>query len=122
MKNIIKYGFIILSFLTIHLAQASDFTLVDADGDSYYIGEYLGNTMGNNSFYVEYSGNSRFSGGEGILYFDSYYQSVKIVIFENSDIYGFTLEGHWDGEGSTFYHVDSDGQSGDLRLYFEHGL
>ena len=117
MKKIIYIGFLLFSFFSFNLSQASDFILVDSDGDSYYVGDYLGNTMGNNSFYVQYRDE-----GEGILYFDSEYQSVKIVIFESQFIYGFTLEGHWDGEGSEFHHVNSEGESGDLRLYFEHGL
>jgi hypothetical protein len=96
----------------------ADFTLVDSDNDVYYVGNFAGHELNNQKYYVHYvSRTSPFPEGEGILYFDTHHQSFKIAIFENDHIFGFSIEGHWQGSGSEIYYVNNDGDAGSMDLY-----
>jgi hypothetical protein len=96
----------------------ADFSMVDSDGDVYQVGHYVGNELHNQKYYVQYvSRDASFPEAEGILYYDDLYQSVKIVVFENNDLFGFTLEGHWHGSGSEIFYLNSDGDTGRMNLF-----
>jgi hypothetical protein len=92
--------------------------LVDSDGDVYHVGNFIGHELHNQKYYVQYvSRDASFPEAEGILYYDNLYQSVKIVVFETSDLFGFTLEGHWHGSGSEIFYLNSDGDTGRMNLF-----
>lgn len=119
-RKISYYSFAFLFWISIGLsnALAVDFTLIDSDGDVYSVGPFLGKPLNNESFLVQYTSNDFSTTGEGYLYYDDFYGSVKILIFENEKTDGFTLEGIWGGDGSTIHYVDNKGQRADLGLYF----
>lgn len=120
MNKIIKSGLLTIGLFVMVFSnvQAADFSVIDSDGDIYYIGPFLGHEIGNNKYYVEYeAGTSPFSTGEGYVYYDPYFRSLKIVIMENEDLFGFSIEGHWDGDGSDIYYVNSGGDSGAMSLF-----
>jgi len=123
-RKISYYSFAFLFWISIGLtnALAADFTLIDSDGDVYVVGPFLGKALNNESFLVQYTKNGSFTTGEGYLYYDDFYGSVKILIFENEDTVGFTLEGIWEGDGSTIHYVDNRGQRTELGLYFGNTL
>lgn len=124
MKKMTYYGCTFLIWIAACLPNAyADFTLSDSDGDAYYIGEFYGKAFHNESYYVRYVRNNSFIEGDGFLYYDDFHGSLKIIIFETGDLYGFTVEGHWNGNGSEVYLTDSAGDTsigsslGALRLY-----
>lgn len=133
MKKITHYSciFLVWTFACLSSAHAYDFVLQDSDGDRYEVGPALGNTLGQQSYYVRYRGrsDSPFSSGstgDGILYYnpDQYddYHPVKIIIFENRSIFGFTLEGRWRDDPSresTVYYINSGGQTGSMGIDLE---
>jgi hypothetical protein len=123
-RKINYYSFAFLFWISIGLtnALAADFTLIDSDGDVYSVGPFLGKALNNESFLVQYTSNDFSTTGEGYLYYDDFYGSVKILIFENEETAGFTLEGIWEGDGSTIHYVDNRGQRTDLGLYFGNTL
>jgi hypothetical protein len=123
-RKINYYSFAFLFWISIGLtnALAADFTLIDSDGDVYSVGPFLGKPLNNESFLVQYTSNDFSTTGEGYLYYDDFYGSVKILIFENEKTAGFTLEGIWEGDGSTIHYVDNRGQRTDLGLYFGNTL
>ncbi len=118
-RKISYYSFAFLFWISISLsnALATDFTLIDSDGDVYEVSR-IGKALNNESFYVLYTKNNSFTTGEGYLYYDDFYGSVKILIFENEETVGFTLEGIWEGDGSIIHYVDNRGQRTDLNLFF----
>ncbi len=122
-RKISYYSFTFLFWISISLSNAfADFTLIDSDGDVYFVGPFLGKTLNNESFLVRYTKNGSFTTGDGFLYYDDFYGSVKILIFENEETVGFTLEGIWEGDGSTIHYVDNRGGRTDLGLYFGNTL
>ena len=133
MKKIMKYSgiFLIWAFASMSNAFAETLTLVDSDGDQYQVGDYIGNVFNNESYYVKYIGQFPAT-GEGFVYYDKnnycdpsgrdtgcLARPIKIVIFENLDVYGFTLEGHWNGDGSPAHYINNSGESGSMRLFVE---
>ena len=101
-KKLSYYSFALLFWISVSSANAlADFTLIDSDGDVYSVGPFLGKPLNNESFLVRYTKNGSFTTGDGYLYYDDFYGSVKILIFENEETVGFTLEGIWEGDGST---------------------
>ncbi len=121
MKKITHGSCVLFVWLALSLstAFAADFSLVDSDGDTYYVGESLGKVMHNDAYVVRYkSNNALLPEGEGFLYYDTGYQTLKIIIFENSGLYGFSMEGQWVGSGSGIYYLNSRGDSGEMNLYF----
>jgi hypothetical protein len=117
-RKISYYSFALLFWISVSSTNAlADFTLTDSDGDIYYVGPFLGKTLNNESFPIQYTKNDSFSStGEGFLYYDDFYGSVKILIFENEETVGFTLEGIWEGDGSTMYYIDNRGERTDVGL------
>ncbi len=124
MKKLTYFSCIFLFWLTVGVSNAlADFSVTDSDGDVYRVGEFLGYEMDNQKYYVQYINSSTFlPTGEGFLYYDDYYQSMKIIIFENDNIFGFSLEGYWQGSGSEIYFVNSDGNSGVMDLFLGENL
>lgn len=122
MKKITYYScaFLIWMFAYLPSALAAEFYLIDSDNDVYHVGHYLGSFAHHDSYNVDYypADSPHIPAGQGILYYDNFHQSLKILIFENNDIYGITLEGHWSGSGSPVSYVNSNLQTGQLDLYF----
>jgi hypothetical protein len=124
MKRFSYYSCILLLWTTASISNAlADFSVIDSDGDVYHVGAFLGHEMDNQKYYVQYINSSSFSPtAEGFLYFDEFYQSMKIVVFENDEIHGFTIEGYWQGSGSEIYFVNSGGNSGVMDLFLGEAL
>lgn len=124
MKTLTYYSVILLFWMIASTSNAlADFSLIDSDGDVYQVGEFLGYEMDNQKYYVQYINQSSFlPSGEGFLYYDDFYQSMKMVIFENDNIHGFTVEGYWQGSGSEIYFVNSGGNSGVMSLFLGENL
>ncbi|MCK5829434.1 MAG: hypothetical protein KAH20_03950 [Methylococcales bacterium] len=122
MKKITYYScaFLIWMFTCLPSALAAEFYLIDSDNDVYHVGHYLGSFANHESYNVDFypADSPRTPTGQGILYYDSVHQSVKILIFENNQTYGLTLEGHWTGSGSSVSYANSDLETGQLGLYF----
>ena len=116
--NFYKYILIFCLSICVFSVSAAGLILFDSDRDEYAVGEFLGYEMGHQKYYVQYykEASSR-PDAEGFLYYDDFHESMKIVVFENNDYYGFTIEGHWTGSGSTIAYVNSIHDSGRMRLY-----
>ncbi len=100
----ITHVLFILLAMCVTTAQAADFFLSDSDGDLYHVGEFLGNDLNNDLYRIQlYENSSSFPTSEGVMFYNEFYRSVKISIYENNDYFGFTLEGHWNGNGSTMF-------------------
>ncbi len=119
MKKLVYYSCMILVWMSFSVSNAlADFSLVDSDGDVYHVGNFLGHELHNQKYFVQYiSRDASFPEAEGILYYDDLYQSLKIVVFENNDLFGFTLEGHWHGSGSAIFYLNSDGDTGAMNIF-----
>ncbi len=119
MKKLTYYSCMILIWMSFSAFNAlADFSMVDSDGDEYHVGRFVGHELNNQKYYVQYvSRDASFPEAEGILYYDDLYQSVKIVVFETSDLFGFTMEGHWHGSGSEIFYLNSDGDTGRLNIF-----
>lgn len=121
MKKITYYScaFFIWMFTCLPNTLAAEFYLIDSDNDVYHVGHYLGSFAHHDSYNVDFypEDSPHTPRGQGILYYDSYHQSLKILIFENTETYGLTLEGHWTGNGSSISYVNSTHQTGQLGLY-----
>ena len=120
MKKIAYYSCIVLVWMSFSVSNAlADFSLVDSDGDVYHVGNFIGHELNNQKYFVQYiSRDASFPEAEGILYYDELYQAVKIVVFENEDLFGFTMEGHWHGSGSEIFYLNSDGDTGAMNIFF----
>lgn len=133
MKKIMYHSgiFLIWAFVSVSSAFADGLTLVDSDGDQYEIGAYIGNVFNSESYYVKYIGKFPAT-GEGFVYYDKnnycdplgrdpgcLARPIKIVIFENLDVYGFTLEGHWNGDGSIVHYMNNSGESGSMGMFVD---
>ena len=57
--------------------------------------------------------------GDGILFYNPTLNAVTIVVFENNATYGWSLQGHWSGNGCTFYGSATDGWIGSVKLYLD---
>lgn len=116
----LSFAFLIWISTCLSNALAADFYLIDSDRDVYHVGQYLGKMAHHESYHIQYyPSESPFTArGEGFLYYDSFQQSLKLLIFENNEYFGFTQEGHWSGDGSTTTYVNSQGETGQLGLFF----
>jgi hypothetical protein len=140
MKKIMYHSciFIIWAYASLSTAFADGLTLVDSDGDKYQIGAYIGRVFNNESYFVKYISEAPFEPtivAEGFVYYDKnnycdpfggdagcLARPIKIVIFETFDIYGFTLEGHWNGDGSIVHYMNNSGENGRMGMFIENSF
>lgn len=43
--------------------------------------------------------------------------AIKIIVFENDLVWGWTIEGHWQGNGTLAYGVNNNGRHYDPTIY-----
>jgi hypothetical protein len=101
-----------MCFFFTEAAHSFDFVLSDGEGITYeatFDGRYL-----NNSYYI-----LTVEGGKayGILFFDEKWGSFKICVFENAVFWGYTIEGHWTGDGSTGYGSNNVGELYETQIF-----
>jgi len=109
---------IALLALTFYInAYAEELFLTDTDGNEYYIGAQL-ETIAQHEQHllriktVEYE-------LEGLLFYNPEYKSFKILAFENSLAYGYSIEGTWNGNGTVAHYVVNGGTIGEFKLNLE---
>ena len=76
------------------------FTLHDSWGISYYITDVATDPDHNNVQYFIVYPLYRGKMSKGLLIYDSAYAALKLTIFENDYFGSYTMEGHWNGDGS----------------------
>jgi hypothetical protein len=99
--------FFILCFFST-LASAALLVLEDSNGNKYQLDGYLGDYGNNQQFsttYISASGNT----AQGLTFFDSTYNSFKIITFENEALYGLSIEGHWVGDRTPAFYMLNNG-------------
>ncbi len=104
---------VLVLFFSVNAYSGQQLSLYDGEYD-YIVGDYIATYAGNDiySSFVEGSGGS----GYGLIFIDPFWGAIKIVVFENDELWGWTLEGHWEGDGSTFTLARNNGTTDQRQL------
>ena len=101
--------------------SAGALTLHDSDGFIYTT--YGEGIYGSVYYYpIHVTGNSAglpAINEEGLLFYNATLNAVSIIVFESNTVYGWSLEGHWAGNGCTFYGVNTNNRLFDVKLYLD---
>ena len=103
---------VLIFFYSVNVQSAVVYSFHDGTSDYALMGT-LGGYAGNSIFTISVN----YGAADGLLFWDPVYSALKIVVFENSSVWGWTLEGHWTGDGSSFTFVTNNGGVDQRNLY-----
>ncbi len=104
-------------FCSVDAPSAQEYGFHDGEY-TYSIRNYIGTFAGNQIYSTFVQGVD--ANATGLIFYDPVYSSLKITVFENQELRGWTLEGQWTGGGDTFSLARNDGTTGQrlLNLFF----